>query len=90
MSDLELCYLSATEAIERFKARTLSPVELVEALIERHHEVEPRINATTHLFHERALEQARKAEAKYARDGARLRRPRRRLALCHLAPDVQG
>ena len=32
MSDLELCYLPATEAIERFKAKTLSPVELLEAL----------------------------------------------------------
>ena len=33
MSDLELCYLPATEAIKRFKAKTLSPVELLAALI---------------------------------------------------------
>ena len=56
MTAPELCYLSASEAIARFKARTLSPVELVEALIARHEEVEERINATTILYHERALE----------------------------------
>ncbi len=32
MTDLELCYLPATEAIARFKARSLSPVELMRAL----------------------------------------------------------
>ena len=74
MAVSELCYFSANEAIARFRARTLSPVELVEALIARHEEVEPRINATTILYHERALEQARQAEARYARPGARLRR----------------
>ena len=74
MAGSDLCYLSANEAIERFKARTLSPVELVEALIARHDEVEDHINATTILYHERALELARKAEERYARPGARLRR----------------
>ena len=74
MADSELCYLSAHEAIARFKARTLSPVELVEALIARHDDVGERINATTILYHERALTQARKAEARYARSGATLRR----------------
>ena len=74
MTASELCYLSANEAIARFKARTLSPVELVEALIARHDEVEAHINATTILYHERALELARKAEARYARSGARRRR----------------
>ena len=74
MTASELCYLSAHEAIERFRARTLSPVELVEALIERHGEVGARINATAILYHERALKLARKAEERYARPGARLRR----------------
>ncbi len=41
MSDLELCYLPATEAIARFKAKPLSPVELLAALIRRAEEVEP-------------------------------------------------
>ncbi len=74
MTASELCYLSAHEALERFRARTLSPVELVEALIVRHGEVGARINATTILYHERALKLARKAEERYARPGSRLRR----------------
>ncbi len=74
MTASELCYLSAHEALERFRARTLSPVELVEALIVRHGEVGARINATTTLYHDRALKLARKAEERYARPGARLRR----------------
>ena len=48
MSDLELCYLPATEAIAQFKAKTLSPVELLDALIKRAEEVEPVINAFTY------------------------------------------
>ena len=73
MADDNLCYLSAVEAIRRFKARTLSPVEFVRALIARAEAVEPRINAFTVRFFDRALEQAKKAEAKYAKAGARLR-----------------
>ena len=66
MSDLELCYLPATEAIERFKAKTLSPVELLEALIKRSEEVDPVINAFTYRHFDEAMDKARKAEAKYA------------------------
>ena len=39
MADLELCYMSASEALRRFKERSLSPVELLSALIERADEV---------------------------------------------------
>ncbi len=35
MTDDDLCYMSAVEAIARFKARTLSPVELMAAVIAR-------------------------------------------------------
>ncbi len=66
MSDLELCYLPATEAIKRFKAKTLSPVELLEALIKRSEEVDPVINAFTYRHFDEAMDKARKAEAKYA------------------------
>ena len=65
MSDLELCYLPATEAIARFKAKTLSPVELLEALIKRAEEAEPVINAFTYRHFDEAMDKARKAEAKY-------------------------
>ena len=80
-ADLELCYLSGVEAIERYNARTLSPFDLVSALIERIEAVEPKVNALTYTFFDRALEQAQEAERRYTGQG----RPRRlgRLADCH-------
>jgi hypothetical protein len=33
--ETELCYLSATEAISAFRAKTLSPVELMKAVVAR-------------------------------------------------------
>ena len=73
MSDEDICYLSATEALNRFRRRKLSPVELMQAVIERAERLEPAINAFTATFYERALEQAKKAEAKYMRKRTRLR-----------------
>ena len=35
MNDAELCYLPATEALAAFRARTLSPHELMQAVIVR-------------------------------------------------------
>lgn len=80
MADEELCYMSAVEAIERFKSHQLSPVELMQAVIARTEAVEPRVNAFTYTFFERALEQAKQAEAKYAKD-ARVR-PLEGLPVC--------
>jgi Asp-tRNA(Asn)/Glu-tRNA(Gln) amidotransferase A subunit family amidase len=65
----ELCYMPATEALARFRARSLSPVELMEAVIARAESVEPTVNAFAHTFYESALEQAREAEARYAGRG---------------------
>ena len=56
MSDL--CYLSASEALRRFRQRTLSPVELMQAVITRAEAVEPRINAFTYTYFDEALESA--------------------------------
>lgn len=67
-----LCYLTATDAIELFKSGELSPVTLMDALIGRSEEVNPTVNAYTYTFYERALEQARAAEARYA-NGASVR-----------------
>lgn len=73
MSDTELCYLSASEALGRFKARRLSPVELMQAVIARAAKVELKINAFPIKHYDRALEQARTAEAKYMKTDSRLR-----------------
>jgi Asp-tRNA(Asn)/Glu-tRNA(Gln) amidotransferase A subunit family amidase len=73
MSDEELCYLSASEALGRFKARTLSPVELMRAVIARAEKVEPKLNAFPIKHYDRALEQAKAAEAKYMKSDGRRR-----------------
>jgi len=72
-ADLELCYLPATKALEKFKARTLSPVEYLEALIKRAEETEPTINAFAFTWFDEAMDQAREAEARYAKGGDDIR-----------------
>jgi amidase len=67
----ELHYLSAVDACARFRALTLSPVELVRALIARRAEVEPHIHAFTYTFDDEALAAARVAEARYRAGTAR-------------------
>jgi amidase len=63
MSDLHC--LSATAALAGFRDRSLSPVELMEAIIAQAEAVEPIVNAFAHTFYEEALEEARAAEARY-------------------------
>ena len=72
-SATDLCYTTASEALALFKARKLSPVELTEAVIARSEAVNPKVNAYTYTFYERALEQARVAEEKYGKIDGRLR-----------------
>jgi hypothetical protein len=45
--DLELCYLSASEVLKRFKACSLSPVEYLAELIKRAEETEPEMDPKT-------------------------------------------
>ena len=72
-SDLDLCYMSALDALAAFKARTLSPVELMKAVIARCEAVNPALNLVTYSYFERALEQAKAAEARYGKTDGRLR-----------------
>lgn len=71
--DSDICYLTATEAVAAFKAKTLSPVELMQAVIARCEAVNPQVNAITYDFYERALKQARAAEKVYTRRGGKPR-----------------
>ncbi|MEL7396340.1 MAG: amidase, partial [Pseudomonadota bacterium] len=73
MSDEDLCYMTASEAVSLFKARKLSPVELMQAVIDRAEAVEPTINVFADTYFEEAMDQAKRAEAKYARPVARVR-----------------
>ncbi len=61
----DLAQLTAHEALALFRSRALSPVELTRAVIDRAQAVEPRINAFTYCFFDRALDAAREAETRY-------------------------
>ncbi len=61
-----LCYITAEEALRRFKDCSLSPVDLMEAVIDRCQKVNPAVNAITNTFYDQALARAKKAEARYA------------------------
>ncbi len=65
----ELHYLSATRAREMFVSRELSPVELMDAVLERAEQVEPTVNAFCYRYDDRARDQAKQAEARYAGNG---------------------
>ncbi len=67
MTDLH--ELSATDALELFRARALSPVELLDALIARAEEVEPAIRAFSDELFDQARAQARAAARRYAHGG---------------------
>jgi amidase len=74
MSDAELCYLSATEVLARYKAHSVSPVEYTSALIARIEALDSKINAMPMRYFDEALEAAKRAEAKYMKTDGRLRK----------------
>ena len=61
----ELAYLGAVEALQLFRARELSPVELLRAQVERTEQVDGVVNAFTETLFDEALAEAREAEARY-------------------------
>ncbi|MEM7292874.1 MAG: amidase [Pseudomonadota bacterium] len=71
MSDADICYMPATELIDKFKRKALSPVELMQAVIDQAGKAEPVVNAFSHTFFDEAMDKAKKAEHKYA-TGARI------------------
>ncbi len=58
----ELCFTPATELAARIAARELSPVELMDAVLARISEQQPRLNAFCLLRAEEAREEARAAQ----------------------------
>lgn len=68
-SDVDLCYLSASEAIAGFKAKKFSPVDVLKAQITRIEAVNTKLNAFTYTFFDKAMSQARAAEARYHKGG---------------------
>ena len=66
--DAELCYQPVSALIELFRARKLSPVELLQAQVRRIERYNPAVNAITYRHVEQALAEARVSEQRY-RDG---------------------
>lgn len=60
-----LHYLGAAEALALFRSRELSPVELMQAVIDRAATANPTVNAFTETMFDDALDAARMAEAHY-------------------------
>ncbi|MEM7168568.1 MAG: amidase [Pseudomonadota bacterium] len=73
MTDQDLCYLDASQALALFKARKLSPVELMQAVIRRAEAVEPKINAFADTYFDQAMDEAKKAEQRYGASRGRTR-----------------
>lgn len=62
----ELTYLPATEVLARFRDRSLSPVEYLDALVTRIDQTEPMINAIAERLFEQAREEAERAAEVYS------------------------
>ena len=65
MNNDELCYMPATEALTNFKSRSLSPVELTQAIIHRAEAIQEIINPFADQYFDEALDAAKVAETKY-------------------------
>ena len=66
----ELCFTSAVELSHHIRRRELSPVELIQAVLDRISTVDPLVNAYVTVCSETALEQARSAEQELMRRSA--------------------
>ena len=61
----ELCFLPATELVARYRARTLSPVEVTRAVLDRIEALNPKLNAYCLVDADGALAAARGSEARW-------------------------
>lgn len=72
MSDDRLCWLPATELAALIRKKKLSPVEVVDAVLERLERINPRLNAFVTLTDEQARRDAKVAERALMKKGATL------------------
>lgn len=70
MTDQDLCFLPATLLVQMIRAKQVSPVEVMQAIINRVERLEPKINAFAYFDGDRALDRAKAAEAQLARGEA--------------------
>jgi len=62
----DLVWLSATTLVSHYRAKTLSPVEVTRAVLDRIEAVNPRVNAYDLVDDAQALASARESEARWA------------------------
>jgi len=62
VSDPRLCWLPATELAALIRRRKVSPVEVVDAVLDRIERINPRLNAFVTLTAEQARREAKAAE----------------------------
>lgn len=67
MSDRDLCFVPATTLASLYRARKVSPLEVMQAVFARIDAVNPRVNAYVTLAREQALAAAKKATAAVTR-----------------------
>ena len=63
MSNEELCFTPATELVRSIRAKRLSPVEIMQAVLERAQTLNPELNCICTPTYDVALQSARAAEA---------------------------
>ncbi|MBT7647418.1 MAG: amidase [Rhodospirillaceae bacterium] len=66
MTDLDLCYMTASDALQRYRDGSLSPLEATKAQLDRLDAVEPKINAFMTRDHETALSEAKASQERWA------------------------
>jgi len=70
VADRDLCFVPATRLARLYRARQVSPLEVMTAVLARVDAVNPRLNAYVTLARESALAAARRATAALSRKGA--------------------
>lgn len=71
MSKREVCYMSLIEQAEAIRTRELSPVEVVDAVLDRIERLNPRLNAYCTVVADAARQQAKEAEVMVMRGDTR-------------------
>ncbi|MBX3071377.1 MAG: amidase [Thermomicrobiales bacterium] len=61
----DLCFMPATELLDRYRSRELSPVEVTDAVLTQIETYDPAINAFVAVTGDMARQQAKEAEAAY-------------------------
>ena len=64
----DLCTLTATALLEGYRKRTLSPVEVTQAVLQRIHDLNPKLNAFN-LISDQAIEEAKASESRFTMSG---------------------